>query len=666
MHKFYLFICTIILSLPAFAQTYFVDKQTGNDANNGTSLTSAWKTIQKSMTAAVPGSTVEIKGGTYNEVLTLNVSGTAGKLITFTNYQSDVVVIDGANRNVTLLSISSKKYFAVNGLIFQNTLGNGSAGVFIDGSCSDFTFKNNLIQGIKWTASASTTPGNNNNCNPFVVYGNTVAGVKNIIIENNEIRNNVNGFSENLTLDGNVQFFTISGNRVHDNSNIGIDLIGNFGTVSTPSLDQARNGVVKNNICYNNFASYATSAGIYIDGARDITIEKNICYGNGWGIEVGAEENGTVSNIIVRNNLIYNNRDAGLAVGGYTTASTGQVINSSFTNNVVYTNDTDGNGNGEVIITKASNCSFKQNIIRSGNQNTLLTRVNIAPQTGNTFGYNCWHTANNNSNAINVNWGGNTITNFANFRSSTNDAGSIFQNPLLVNPMGTSANFRLQITSPCKDAGDPDFIPLADETDLDGMPRLSNGRTDIGPYEIQAAVVLAVNFIDPFKAFRDGTQIRIVWTTTNEKEISGFDVERSADGYNFEKITTVNPTSILAVTNNYTAIDPKPLQKINYYRIKQRDINQRFIYSGVLQISYTIPTAVIQLYPIPATDKINIQSPYTIEKVVIKNAMGQVVQIENKPANAIRLNALPKGYYFTEAYTAAPNRQKIVQQIIIQ
>src|SRR5467141_574996 len=61
----------------------FYVSTTGNDVNNGTSLSTPWRTIQKAMNSATPGSTVNILAGTYNERLTLGVSGTAGNYITF-------------------------------------------------------------------------------------------------------------------------------------------------------------------------------------------------------------------------------------------------------------------------------------------------------------------------------------------------------------------------------------------------------------------------------------------------------------------------------------------------------------------------------------------------------------------------------------------------------
>jgi len=44
-------------------------------------------------------------------------------------------------------------------------------------------------------------------------------------------------------------------------------------------------------------------------------------------------------------------------------------------------------------------------------------------------------------------------------------------------------DYRLAPDSPAIDAGDPAFVPAADERDLDGGPRVINGRVDMGAYE---------------------------------------------------------------------------------------------------------------------------------------------------------------------------------------
>ena len=44
-------------------------------------------------------------------------------------------------------------------------------------------------------------------------------------------------------------------------------------------------------------------------------------------------------------------------------------------------------------------------------------------------------------------------------------------------------DYHLLPTSPCIDTGDPNYLPEPNETDLDGNPRVLNGRIDMGAYE---------------------------------------------------------------------------------------------------------------------------------------------------------------------------------------
>ncbi|HEX8912247.1 MAG TPA: DUF1565 domain-containing protein, partial [Humisphaera sp.] len=53
-----------------FAATFYV-APTGNDAWAGTDSGHAWRTVQKAMTAATPGSTVRVAAGVYHEKLLL-------------------------------------------------------------------------------------------------------------------------------------------------------------------------------------------------------------------------------------------------------------------------------------------------------------------------------------------------------------------------------------------------------------------------------------------------------------------------------------------------------------------------------------------------------------------------------------------------------------------
>lgn len=75
------------------------------------------------------------------------------------------------------------------------------------------------------------------------------------------------------------------------------------------------------------------------------------------------------------------------------------------------------------------------------------------------------------------------------------DADPMFIDPGFWDPNGTPGNldddfwvdgdYHLLDGSPCIDAGDPNFVADPNATDLDGKPRIVNGRIDIGAYEVQ-------------------------------------------------------------------------------------------------------------------------------------------------------------------------------------
>jgi hypothetical protein len=472
---------------------YYVDGAQGNDQNDGLTLATAWKTIQKSFNTAVAGSMVMIKGGIYYEQLRVGVSGTAGNPVTFTSYNNEQVIIDGSkNSGTTILTITDRKFLVFSNLTVQNITKNNAVGILVSasksGGASDLTFRNMVIKNINWTSNASATPNDDQNSQPFIVFGYGTAqanAITNLVVDSCEFTNNITGYSESLSLDGNIDGFTITNNKVHHNTNIGIAAIGHYGVSSNSAVDQARNGLIRGNLCYNNTAGYATSAGIYVDGGKDIKIDRNISYLNGYGIEVGHEENGTASNITVTNNLIYLNEVTGIAIGGYDSGTSGQVINSVFRNNTLFKNNTNNDGSGEFYITKASNCIIGNNVCYTNDQNTLFSLENISPQTGNIIDYNDWFTVTGNASDINVNWRTKSYSTYAAYKTGTGqDAHSFFKDPLFVST-ASNPDLHVKTGSPCLRTGNAAWITDATEKDLDGKSRIVNGAVDMGAYQQQ-------------------------------------------------------------------------------------------------------------------------------------------------------------------------------------
>ena len=93
---FILFFSGITVSWSA---TYYVDTK-GSDANSGTSLTSPFKTIQKSMNIAIAGDTVYVRGGVYREQVDVTRGGGTGpdKMLHVLAYEKETPIIRGSDQ----------------------------------------------------------------------------------------------------------------------------------------------------------------------------------------------------------------------------------------------------------------------------------------------------------------------------------------------------------------------------------------------------------------------------------------------------------------------------------------------------------------------------------------------------------------------------------------
>ncbi|MHC4160149.1 MAG: choice-of-anchor Q domain-containing protein, partial [Planctomycetota bacterium] len=60
------------------------------------------------------------------------------------------------------------------------------------------------------------------------------------------------------------------------------------------------------------------------------------------------------------------------------------------------------------------------------------------------------------------------------------------------NAIWVDGDYHLLPNSPCIDAGDPNYVPEPNETDLDGKPRIVNDRIDMGAYEFAPAIEAGV------------------------------------------------------------------------------------------------------------------------------------------------------------------------------
>jgi hypothetical protein len=276
-------------------------------------------------------------------------------------------------------------------------------------------------------------------------------------------------------------------NVVHDDNNIGIDMIGGefgiFGLSNPrPGLPVTRNGVCSHNTVYNIHANYGGgfAAGIYVDGGQNITLADNVSFHNDMGLEVGAENAGYVaSGITVENNLLYVNTQAGLVFGGFD-QSVGRTEHCHFINNTVYRNDTLNTGSGQLLIQWASSNVITDNIFYAAANNVLIGSDG-GGNVGNLVDHNLYFAAGGASNSE-FDWNSATYGNFAAYQKATGeDKHSIFADPKFMN--AAAFDFRLTSSSPAIGGGSsaPGQFAL---TDFTGLTRRI--PPDIGAYEYRA------------------------------------------------------------------------------------------------------------------------------------------------------------------------------------
>lgn len=325
---------------------YFV-ATTGADTNAGTQ-TAPFRTLQKAITvASAAASTVTVRGGTYTEKVTIS-TGTTPLLVR--SAPSETAILDGTGLTVSngqqgLINIDSRSEVTIERLELRNYRSTTSAvplGIYAFGSGTNLTLRGNHIHDIVTTVGSCN--GNGGNAFGLAVYGSVGATAwTNVKVLDNELDHLTLGCSESLSINGNVDGFEVSGNRVHDNDNIGIVAIGFEGTSPSTATDQARNGVIRGNTVYNitsvNNPAYggeAAADGIYVDGGKQILIERNLVHHADLGIEVASEHASRSSAyVLVRSNVIYASTQAGISLGGYAN-NVGNADHDVVLNNTLY------------------------------------------------------------------------------------------------------------------------------------------------------------------------------------------------------------------------------------------------------------------------------------------------------------------------------------------
>jgi hypothetical protein len=142
----------------------------------------------------------------------------------------------------------------------------------------------------------------------------------------------------------------------------------------------------------------------------------------------------------------------------------------------------------------------------------------------------------------------------------------------------------------------------------------------------------------------------LTWTTTNEIQNKGFDIETSKDGIRFDKIGFVAGNGTSSQVQNYRFEDYSPLKsagKAVYYRLKQLDFDGNFDYSNIISIRTNSKT-VIGISPNPSAAIFTLTGVKDIEDetFTIMNSVGQTLPLVVQGNGQFDMSSFPPGIYY--------------------
>ena len=151
-----------------------------------------------------------------------------------------------------------------------------------------------------------------------------------------------------------------------------------------------------------------------------------------------------------------------------------------------------------------------------------------------------------------------------------------------------------------------------------------------------------------FTAEKVKNQVHLSWTTASEKNTRHFIVQRLANSVDFEDIGNVVKAAGFSQTRkDYSLDDFTPNEGINYYRLKQVDLDNTYSYSDIVSVEFDSDLTP-SVFPNPSKGGFfTVFNCKGFERISVRNVLGQIVYAEKIINNntTLNLSSLPDGLY---------------------
>ncbi|PBQ34095.1 hypothetical protein CNR22_20705 [Sphingobacteriaceae bacterium] len=235
------------------------------------------------------------------------------------------------------------------------------------------------------------------------------------------------------------------------------------------------------------------------------------------------------------------------------------------------------------------------------------------------------------------------------------------------NPYIASDGNNIYTTHPSCTAANPSNLNCGTITvDING-PGINNQTVNCNSSVVPLPIGLAY-----FSGAYTKTGIILSWQTQTETENSFFTVEKSEDGIEWVPLTNIPGAGNSQVSKQYSFLDAKPYAGINYYRLKQTDIDQKFSYSSVIAVmNASEKISCSKIWPNPASSDVNFEITSPSNGNATYEIINEIGSIANNGALAyftgknemkISTENLPAGYYVLRL--AFPGELKVHYKLV--
>jgi Secretion system C-terminal sorting domain len=175
------------------------------------------------------------------------------------------------------------------------------------------------------------------------------------------------------------------------------------------------------------------------------------------------------------------------------------------------------------------------------------------------------------------------------------------------------------------------------------------------------SATITVNNSLPVKLIRftgstTNDRVELLWETSNEINLSHFEVEENSNGRMFRSVARVEPKTGIRLTKNYELSLPNTMIGSFQYRLKMVDADGKYEYSPILNLRRTNLLNQIAAGPNPFTDRITVNfravKAETVT-VLINDVSGRQIQRltkhldkGNNVINIGGLSTIQNGLYF--------------------